>query len=156
MLKARLMNLDDIEQVLTIECHAFPSPWSKRAFVSEVTENTMAHYIVAERENGVVGYSGMWLILEEAHITNIAVHPEMRRQGVGSFLLGEMIRRAAHRGCRRMTLEVRVSNEAAQVMYHKFGFSPKGVRRGYYTDTREDAIIMWREDIHLFAPPKPD
>ncbi|MEW6081889.1 MAG: ribosomal protein S18-alanine N-acetyltransferase [Bacillota bacterium] len=146
------MTLDDIDQVLAIERCAFPSPWSERAFVSEITENAMAHYVVVERAGVVVAYSGMWLILDEAHITNIAVHSRVRRQGVGGFLLSQMLARAAARGCQRMTLEVRVSNSAAQLMYHRFGFQRKGVRRGYYTDTREDAIIMWKDDIHLLIP----
>jgi ribosomal-protein-alanine N-acetyltransferase len=139
------MELRHIPGVLEIERRSFPTPWSERAFVSELTQNAYAHYIVALRGGRVVGYGGMWLILDEAHVTNIAVHPQERRQGLGRRLLQELERRAQAHGCQRMTLEVRPSNVVAQHLYRSMGFVVRGLRPGYYTDTHEDAIIMWKE-----------
>ncbi|HEY8450428.1 MAG TPA: ribosomal protein S18-alanine N-acetyltransferase, partial [Bacillota bacterium] len=122
----------------------FPTPWSERAFRGELTANHYAHYFVAEVDGAVAGYAGLWIILDEAHVTNIAVHPDFRRRGVAQKLLETLFQRAAQRGCDRMTLEVRKSNIAAQTLYRRFGFEAKGIRRGYYTDTNEDAIVMWK------------
>lgn len=141
------MSLADLEEVLEVEHTSFLSPWSKRAFFSELTENLYADYVVARIDDQVVGYAGMWLILDEAHITNIAVHKDYRGQGIGERLLQEIFVRARARGARRMTLEVRVSNMVARHLYEKMGFVPRGVRKGYYADTKEDAIIMWKEDL---------
>jgi len=140
----RPMELDDLPQVLEIERRSFPTPWSEKAFRGELTVNAYAYYIVAETDGRVVGYAGMWVIMDEAHVTNIAVHPDYRRSGVGRRLLEALIERAADRGCDRMTLEVRKSNHAAQQLYLSFDFVPRGIRRGYYTDTNEDAIVMWK------------
>lgn len=139
------MKVSEIDQVVKIERLSFPTPWSPQAFYSELTENLCACYVVAKAGMRVVGYAGMWVLIDEAHITNIAVHPDYRRQGIGERLLRELVLRARNRGARRMTLEVRPSNEGAQRLYAKFGFKPKGIRKGYYTDNREDAIIMWLE-----------
>lgn len=139
------MKVSEIDQVVKIERLSFPTPWSPHAFYSELTENLCACYVVAKEGVRVIGYAGMWVLIDEAHVTNIAVHPDFRRRGIGEKLLKELITRAASRGARRLTLEVRPSNEAAQRLYTKFGFEPKGVRKGYYTDNREDAIIMWLE-----------
>jgi ribosomal-protein-alanine N-acetyltransferase len=141
------MLLGDVDQVLEIEKLCFPTPWSRRAFVSELTENVYAHYIVARRDGAIRGYAGMWVILDEAHVTNIAVHPDERRRGLGWILLHELMGRALALGATRMTLEVRKSNVAAQELYTRAGFNARGLRKGYYTDTREDAIIMWKEDL---------
>lgn len=148
----REMMLKDLDHVLEIEQKSFPTPWSRRSFVSELTENVYAHYVVAEQNGTIVGYSGMWVILDEAHITNIAVRPESRGQGIGEFLLRDMIERSKSRGARRMTLEVRVSNTVAQNLYKKLGFQARGRRKGYYSDTGEDAIVMWLDDL---GPEKP-
>lgn len=145
--KIRPMRVEDIDAVLAIEEQAFPTPWSRRAFYTEITENNLAHYVVVELDGIVVAYSGMWVILDEAHMTNIAVHPLYRRMGIGSLLLQEMLNRARNLGASRMTLEVRVSNAPAQRLYERFGFVKRGLRRRYYTDTQEDAIIMWRDDL---------
>ncbi|MEW6522335.1 MAG: ribosomal protein S18-alanine N-acetyltransferase [Bacillota bacterium] len=141
------MRLSDIDEVLETEKLCFPTPWSRRAFVSELTENIYAHYIVARVNGQLVGYAGMWVILEEAHITNIAVHPDHRRQGLGWRLLHELMERARERSATNMTLEVRKSNLGAQAMYARAGFYVRGLRKGYYTDTKEDAIIMWKDDL---------
>jgi ribosomal-protein-alanine N-acetyltransferase len=115
--------------------------------VSELTENIYAHYVVVKQEGKVVAYSGMWVIVDEAHITNIAVHPHYRRRGIGEMLMKEMLERAKSHGALRMTLEVRVSNKTAQDLYIRLGFIATGIRRGYYSDTGEDATVMWLNDL---------
>jgi ribosomal-protein-alanine N-acetyltransferase len=146
------MDVRHIPAILEIERRSFPTPWSERAFMSELTQNAYAHYIVALHGDRVIGYAGMWLILDEAHVTNIAVHPDYRGRHVGELLLGDLERRARAQGCTRMTLEVRPSNAVAQRLYRKHGFAPRGLRPGYYTDTREDAIIMWKDGLDAGNP----
>lgn len=141
------MTLADVEGVWVVEQTSFVTPWSKMAFISELTENAHADYIVAKCDGQVVGYAGMWLVLDEAHITNIAVHSKFRGRKIGQTLLQALLERAKLRGARRATLEVRRSNMVAQQLYLKLGFTPRGVRRGYYSDTREDAIVMWKERL---------
>lgn len=141
------MRLEHLSQVMEIEKASFPSPWSRYSFVNEVMKNSFAYYIVAVSDKNVVGYAGMWLILDEAHITSVAVHPHHRGNGIGRALMQEMVRRAAIMGINKMTLEVRPSNTAARHLYATLGFIERGVRKGYYADTREDAIIMWKDDI---------
>ncbi|NPV73909.1 MAG: ribosomal protein S18-alanine N-acetyltransferase [Pelotomaculum sp.] len=141
------MRLEHLDQVVEIENFSFPSPWSRSAFAYEILQNRFACYLVAVAGGTVVGYGGMWLILDEAHITNVAVHPEYRKNNIGRTLMLEMMRRAALMGAVRMTLEVRPSNAAARRLYASLGFEVKGIRRRYYTDTNEDAIIMWKEDL---------
>jgi len=146
------MTLQDLDRVLEIEAQSYKTPWSRRAFTSEITENTYAHYYVARSGGKIVGYVGMWVILDEAHITNIAVDPAYRRKGIGQKMLEAMFEKAKGFGASRMTLEVRVSNTGAQALYKKLGFQDRGLRKGYYTDTNEDAIIMWKDDL---GPQKP-
>jgi ribosomal-protein-alanine N-acetyltransferase len=146
------MTLADLDRVLEIEALSYKTPWSRRAFTSEVTENSYAHYFVARHEGKIVGYVGMWVILDESHITNIAVDPEFRRHRIGQRLLLAMFEKAKEYGASRMTLEVRVTNTGAQTLYRNLGFADRGLRKGYYTDTNEDAIIMWKDDL---GPQKP-
>ncbi|BDG62454.1 ribosomal-protein-alanine acetyltransferase [Caldinitratiruptor microaerophilus] len=141
------MSLADIDGVMVVERLSFPTTWSRQAFVHEVTANTHARYFVARAGRQVVGYGGMWLILDEAHVTNIAVHPDWRGRGIGEALMRRLMDCARSYGITRMTLEVRVSNHAAQNLYVKLGFRPAGIRKGYYTDTHEDALIMWLDPI---------
>lgn len=143
------MRLGDLDGVLAVEARSFPTPWSRQAFVQELTENTHAHYLVARAGEQVLGYAGMWVILDEAHVTNVAVHPDWRGQGLGGRLMRALMALAVARGATRMTLEVRVSNRVAQALYTRLGFKPGGLRRGYYTDTREDAVIMWLDPLVL-------
>jgi ribosomal-protein-alanine N-acetyltransferase len=138
------MQASHLDQVLQIERVSFPTPWSRQAFLSELYHNDFAHYYVYLLDGLVVGYAGMWVILDEAHVTNVAVHPQYRGKQVGEKLLHHLLGEAAARGAGRITLEVRPSNQPAQHLYQKLGFKPVGVRKGYYTDTHEDAIIMWR------------
>lgn len=138
------MTAGDLEEVLDIERLSQVTPWSARAFLSEL-ENSYGVYLVACLGERVVGFAGMWLVVDEAHVTNIAVHPAERGRGIGSLLLEELEARARAAGARHMTLEVRVSNKVARSMYRKHGYDERGVRRGYYRDTGEDALIMWKE-----------
>ena len=148
----REMTLHDLDGVLAIESQSYPTPWSRRAFESELRDNVYAHYFVAEYEDQIVGYFGMWIILDEAHITNIAVSPKMRRQGIGEKMLRFAFEKARELGASKMTLEVRVSNHQAQNLYRKLGFVERGIRKGYYTDTNEDALIMWKDDLGPSTP----
>ncbi|MGE5549242.1 MAG: ribosomal protein S18-alanine N-acetyltransferase [Bacteroidota bacterium] len=141
------MTLADLDGVLEIENLAFASPWSRESFRHELTENTRAVYIVADDGTAIVGYIGMWVIFEEGHITNLAVHPNCRRQGIASRLLSELCLIAKERGVQRLTLEVRRSNIGAQLLYARHGFICSGVRRRYYRDNNEDAFIMWKSPI---------
>ncbi|MCL6611035.1 MAG: ribosomal protein S18-alanine N-acetyltransferase [Peptococcaceae bacterium] len=134
---------EHLDQVMAIELKSFPIPWSHRTFMFEVTENDFAFYIVALLNGRVAGYAGMWIVLDEAHVTNVAVHPELRGRGVGRALMTELLGRAAVLGADRITLEVRVSNRAARSLYKSLGFVEKGLRRKYYSDNNEDAVIMW-------------
>jgi ribosomal-protein-alanine N-acetyltransferase len=139
------MKLTDIDEVLEVERLSYPTPWSRRAFISELTENAYAHYLVARARGTVIGYVGMWLILDECHITNVAVHPDYRGRGVGRLLMQSAIAFTEAAGGKRITLEVRRTNLVAQHLYESFGFRNVGVRRGYYTDNHEDAFIMVRD-----------
>lgn len=141
------MSAADIPAVLEIERRSFPTPWPRDAYVHELENNRTAVYMVAQREGTVVGYAGMWIVLDEAHITTIAVDPPQRGQGIGEALLIAMIERAGERGARWMQLEVRRSNTVAQALYRKYGFRDVGVRRNYYSDNSEDAIVMWTGNI---------
>jgi len=141
-----------LEQILAIEAVSFPTPWSRQAFVHELLDNDLASYVVALDGERVVGYAGMWIIIDEAHLTNVAVHPDYRGRGIGEGLLNELIRVAVNLGAERMTLEVRVSNQVAQKLYQRLGFRQIGLRKGYYSDTKEDAIIMWKDGITSHVP----
>ncbi len=140
----RKMKIGDVGSVVDIEQRCFPIPWTKGTFVMEIVSNKLARYCVAEVDGRVVGYGGMWLIIDEAHITNIAVHPEHRGEGVGKKLVEHLIDEASDTDIHKVTLEVRRSNFIARALYTKFGFEPRGIRPGYYRDNGEDAIIMWR------------
>jgi ribosomal-protein-alanine N-acetyltransferase len=138
------MTVDDISAVHAIETRAFQSPWSQHAFYQELTNNQVAQYIVCELEEQLLGYAGVWVMVDEAHVTNIAVHPDWHGQKVGERLFCQLMLLSMYLGAQRMTLEVRVSNEVAQNLYKKYGFREAGIRKQYYSD-REDAIIMWAD-----------
>lgn len=139
------MRLRDLGDIMKIEKLSFTTPWSKQAFLSELLDNERAYYLVAKVNNRAVGYIGIWLIAGEGHVTNVAVHPDYRGRGIGNQLLTAIERLAEERGVRRLTLEVRVSNEGAQSLYRKLGYLPAGIRRRYYRDNDEDALIMWKD-----------
>ena len=188
------MRVEHIPAVSAIEKASFPQPWPQNAYRREITENRMAHYIVARRIGApggaqaprpeppatgqptsgdligrlsrllrpsepprspqleqelrsIVGYAGIWVMTDEAHITTIASHPDVRGQGVGEFLLVALVHRAMAIGARWMTLEVRASNAVAQNLYRKYTFKEMGVRRRYYSDNGEDALVMWTDAL---------
>jgi [ribosomal protein S18]-alanine N-acetyltransferase len=136
------MKVEDIPAVHEIERLSFSTPWPSYAFEQELTGNRMARYLVARAGERVVGFAGIWLMVEEAHITTFGVHPDWRRRGVGLQMLLRLDELSLEMGAQRMTLEVRVSNAAAQALYAAFGFSVVGRRLRYYTDDGEDALIM--------------
>jgi [ribosomal protein S18]-alanine N-acetyltransferase len=139
----RYMKEEDIDQILKIEELSFATPWTRQSFENELNLNQFAVYLVLEKEGKIVGYCGMWLIVDEAHITNIAVLPEFRGQKLGEGILRMIMEVAKKRGAKSMTLEVRVSNTVAQSLYRKLGFMNGGIRKNYYTDNYEDALVMW-------------
>lgn len=150
-LRIRKMTLDDIPAVVEIDQQSFPVPWSERTYRLELTGNPSAHFTVAELEirgeTKVVGYLGFWLIVDEAHISTIAVQPNVRRAGVGSKLLAAALRSAALKGADKVSLEVRESNEAAIAMYEGFGFEHHSRKPEYYRDNAEDALVMILYDL---------
>lgn len=141
------MRMADIPQVLEVERLSFRSPWPAFAFQQELTANRLARYVVARAEGRVVGFGGIWLMVDDAHITTFGVHPDFRRRGIGRRLLLALAELAIEIGAARMTLEVRVSNLAAQALYGSFGFSISGRRPQYYGDDGEDAFIMTTPDL---------
>lgn len=145
MLTIRKMTELDVDAVFDIEVHSFKTPWSKDAFYKEMTENALAEYIVICEEDRIVGFGGMWLIIDEIHITNIAIAPNERGKGYSKPLVQAMIDFATERRFKHMTLEVRVSNAIAIALYEQFGFVSVGKRPKYYIDTGEDALVMWKE-----------
>lgn len=135
----------DVHSMAELEKICFAEPWSEESLYHEIIGNNMALYIVAEDGGRIVGYAGIWLIAGEGHITNVAVHPDYRRRHIGEAIVSTILAEAEAAGAVRQTLEVRRSNAPAQGLYAKFGFRAEGVRKGYYEDNKEDAIIMWRE-----------
>jgi len=141
------MTLDDLEGVQEVERASFPVPWPSNAFRTELTQNKNARYIVARERDRIVGYAGLWLMVDEAHITTFAVLPEHRRRRIGERMLQRLFDVADEMGAEWLTLEVRVSNIGAQRLYEKYGFRRAGVRRRYYSDNNEDALIMWTDRL---------
>ena len=142
------MTLDDLPSVRRIEADAFAVPWPRDAYRAEIEDNRVASYIVARDDEGfVLGFAGMWVIFDEAHITTVAVDRERRGQRVGQRLVLALIDLAVERGARWMTLEVRPSNTLAIALYRKFGFREVALRKRYYSDNGEDATIMWSGNL---------
>ncbi len=139
------MTTGDLGKVLEIENDSFIRPWSLNSFKSELKSSQMATYLVARSEGCVVGYCGMWVVPDEAHITTLAVDKKFRGFGIGSRLLEAILEKAKHNRVRRISLEVRSSNENARRLYEKFGFIVKGVRKHYYFD--EDGLVMFKEKM---------
>lgn len=134
-----------LRKVLAIESRVYPRPWSASLFLSEIAQRSTRTYLVARHHGEVVGYAGMMYLAGEGHVTNIAVDPDFHGRKVGTRLLLTIITEAIARECDVISLEVRISNRAAQAMYEKFGFSVVGRRKGYYIETNEDALIMTAE-----------
>ena len=137
----------DLAAVQQIEKVSFSTPWPSHAYSSELETNRLAHYLAVRAGSEVVGYAGIWLMVDEAHVTTFAVAPRQRRRGIGEVLLAELMALARRIGASVATLEVRVSNMPARRLYEKYGFMPVGVRRNYYSDDREDALIMTTPEL---------
>ena len=142
----RAMTKAYLNAVYEIEVRSFRTPWSKQSLAGEL-KNRVAHYCVLETEDGVVGYCGMWVLFEEAHITNIAILPEQRGKGLGKLLLLASMAVAQSFGAEMMTLEVCETNAVAQRMYAETGFLQQGFRKRYYSDTGEGALLLWNRNI---------
>lgn len=136
-----------LRAVMKIEAEVYPRPWSLSLFMSELALRGTRAYYIARTEGTVVGYSGLMLGTDDAHVTTIAVDQAWHRKGVGRLLLLNMARIALDRQARNLTLEVRMSNYGAQALYREFGFVPAGIRKNYYSETNEDALVMWANDI---------
>jgi ribosomal-protein-alanine N-acetyltransferase len=139
------MGPGDLDGVMAIEEVSFPTPWSREMFLEDFPRDFSDTLVAAGTEDEVLGYAVCWTLAGEAHLLNIAVHPASRGHGIGRALLSECIRRAALAGASLIFLEVRSENEAAQRLYRSMGFVFRGVRKGYYTDTGEDAVVLDRE-----------
>lgn len=144
-LVVRQAEIRDIKPMAAMDALCFTTPWSEASFDKEIRENRLAFYIVAEIGDRLVGYAGLWCVGDEGYITNVAVHPDFRRRGIGQTLISVLLSHTITNGIRSHTLEVRASNNAAISLYTKFGFEPAGRRKNYYEDNGEDAIIMWRK-----------
>lgn len=140
-IKIRKMVKEDVRIIHEIETLCFPDPWSEESLLAEVNGKNPSCYLVGEVDGSVVGYAGLWRILDEGHITNVAVHPDYRKRHIGELLVANLLKENLESGIRAFTLEVRVSNEAALRLYRKFGFEVAGRRKNYYKT--EDAFVMW-------------
>ncbi|RYL87873.1 ribosomal-protein-alanine N-acetyltransferase [Sporolactobacillus sp. THM7-4] len=139
----REMTLGDIDQVMIVEHSAFDVPWSREAFENELINNRFATYFVADYGGVVIGYCGVWVIVDEAHVTNLAVLSGYRGFKVGETLLRKVMLFARMNHAKTISLEVRVSNDVAKNLYRKFGFCAGGIRKNYYSNNGEDALVMW-------------
>lgn len=137
------MKVDDVTRVHEIEKASFTTPWSRQSIIKEITENKLSRYKVLTLDDHIIGYYGLWIVADEAHVMNIAIDPDYRSQGYGTKLFENLIETAIAEGVKRVTLEVRRSNEHAINLYEKFGFEASAIRKGYYRDVGEDALIMW-------------
>lgn len=140
----RPMIIDDVDEVYIVEEDCFVDPWSKDSIRKEL-KNNLARYLVAQLDNKIVGYVGVWFVVDEGHITNVAVHSDYRGKKIGDRLVKEMVELCKENNLVAMTLEVRASNTVAQNLYRKYGFKMGGIRKEYYSDNKEDAIIMWNQ-----------
>ena len=151
-LRIAAMTNGDIRAVLRIEALSFSSSWPPSAFQSELNDNKLAHYFVGRARSGddadaIVAYGGLWVILEDAHITTLAVHPDQRGKRYGERILVHLLHEAIERGASWITLEARESNEIAQSLYRKYGFTTVSTRRAYYSDNGENAVVMWAGNL---------
>jgi len=146
-LRVAAMTFDDLPQVHAIERASFSVPWPDDAYRNELTTNRLASYVVARADGAVVGFAGLWVMVDEAHVTTFAVDPRWRGRGVGQRLLIALLDIAVARRAREATLEVRLSNMPARRLYEKYGFRPVGLRPRYYSDNSEDALIMTTDPL---------
>lgn len=152
-LRFRRMKLEDVPRVHEIDVLSFTLPWSEKSYAFELLQNPTTLAIVAEilpqdKKPIVIGMAIVWVVVDEAHIATIAIHPDFRGHKYGTKLLAETLRQVIRQGVRLATLEVRVHNQLAQKLYIKFGFKVVGVRRHYYKDNNEDAVLMTADDLN--------
>ena len=140
----RQANENDVKLITELEKTCFSTPWSEQSFFEEITRNELARYAVAEVGEQIIGYAGLWLVTDEGHITNVAVHPDFRRKGIARALVSSLIKTSLREGADKFTLEVRASNAEAISLYKSLDFFECGIRREYYDDDGEDALIMWK------------
>jgi ribosomal-protein-alanine N-acetyltransferase len=141
------MAAEDLPAVLRIETLSFSTAWPPNAFANEIRDNKLAHYFVGRLDDRIVAYGGIWVILEDSHVTTIAVHPDQRGLKLGEEMLLRLLDEAITLGASWITLEVRESNETAQRLYRKYGFTTVSTRRGYYSDNNENALVMWAGNL---------
>ena len=142
----RLEGDPDLDGVLSVEAESFTNPWTREMYAWELQNRAVCHILVVRTpDRPVVGFCAFWLVVDEIHINNVAIVPELRRQGIGTALMQRVFDEAKQLGARRATLEVRASNEVARRLYERLGFSVAGTRRHYYTNPVEDALILWRD-----------
>jgi len=138
----------DLEGVLEVEAESFSNPWTREMYSWELQNRSVCHIVLARTADcHVAGFCAFWLVFDEVHINNVALRPRFRARGIGTALLRHVLAEAGRLGARRATLEVRASNEGARRLYERLGFYVAGVRRNYYTDPVEDALILWRDDL---------
>ncbi len=139
---------DAIVDVLALEEAAFTNPWTRAMYLAELENRGVSYcFLARDAERRAVGFCSFWRVLDELHINNLAVRPELRRTGIGSTLLAFVLKKGVELGARRATLEVRRSNAPARLLYERFGFAVAGVRTAYYSKPVEDALVLWREDL---------
>ena len=143
-----LTSPQEIDGILAVEAESFTNPWTRDMYLAELEHHGVAYFLLAKNDDGqIVGFCSFWYVLDEVHVNNLAVLPEYRRRGVASAILKHMFSETRRMGAKRVTLEVRRSNVAAQQLYENFGFAVAGVRRGYYRQPEEDALVLWREGV---------
>lgn len=142
---------EHIDAIMKIEEASNASPWSRKSFEQEISHGP-SEFVVARVDGEVAGYAGAWIVADECHVTTIAVHSDHRRKGLGRKLMEELLLRSRERGALCATLEVRAGNTAAIEMYKDLGFVPAGLRKAYYPNDREDALIMWLNDLTGWKP----
>jgi len=141
------MKMTDLDEVMEIEQASFSMPWSRWMFERELMDRDHSHFLVARSGSEVIGYIGFWMVSDEMHIVTIAVRSDFRYKGVGSMLMASALALAARLGASKSTLEVRITNLPAQELYKKFGFETVAIRKNFYSDTGEDAYVMWLCDL---------
>jgi ribosomal-protein-alanine N-acetyltransferase len=142
------MRLRHLRQVCAIDAKVYPRPWSLAMYRQELGLTESRHYVIAQQQRTVVGYAGIMYIGDEGHVTTVAVDPDHQARGVATRLMSDLCHHAIRHRTTALTLEVRVSNNRAIALYRRFGFAPAGVRKNYYTDVNEDALIMWAHDVN--------
>lgn len=141
----------DVDGISSLENICFSHPWTRGMLYNDICENEITEYLVAKTGDMYIGYAGMWIVVDEAHVTNVCTHPDYRRSGIATQLIKKLMEIAVAKKVNSMTLEVRVSNVSAMKLYEKMGFHIYGKRKNYYSDNGEDAYVLWNETISDFV-----